>query len=109
MKTSDLLTLAKPFLWDGGAQGMVRHICLAIDDAARSQAKRLRNPKKAALAAARMRALRHVTRCLGVETTVTDWLIANVPESRGASQDQIQAYRHRWLDHLIQHFKDKGD
>ena len=44
-----------------------------------------------------------ITKCLNCEPTVISWLRKNVPEAESYITPQsIQAYRHRWVDHLIQ-------
>lgn len=44
-----------------------------------------------------------ITKCLNYEPTVISWLRKNVPEAEPHMTPQsIQAYRHRWVAHLIQ-------
>ena len=44
-----------------------------------------------------------ITRCLNCEPTVISWLRKHAPEAEPYITPQsIQAYRHRWVDHLIQ-------
>lgn len=116
VKTSELLTKAKPFLWDGTNKGwgtdIRMDICYATRSAEAATLHRLPKPSKAearaAYKAARI-ARRHIHNALSPHDTLTDWLRDNVPEARNASAVQLQAYRLRWLNHLISHFKAKGD
>ena len=58
-------------------------------------------------------ATKHIGKCIGPSSpTVSSWLWNNVPEIRTMKDasfchQQIQAYRHRWLDHLIEQTKPK--
>ena len=52
----------------------------------------------------------HIQKQLGLYSTVDGWLekIAGVPR-RQLTPENLQLYRHRWLDHLILHFEARGD
>lgn len=44
-----------------------------------------------------------IAKCLNCEPSVISWLMKYVPEAEPYITPQsIQAYRHRWVDHLIQ-------
>ena len=75
-------------------EGNTLFICVAIEIAYR--AKKITSIQK-------HNAYLFITKCLNCEPTVISWLRKNVPEAEPYITPQsIQAYRHRWVDHLIQ-------
>tara|TARA_R110000868_G_scaffold207866_1_gene456904 strand:- start:243 stop:608 length:366 start_codon:yes stop_codon:yes gene_type:complete len=121
MKTSKLLTLAQRYLCTpqgvevprtgiNNADYRTQFLCLAISHASIAHRSSMR-PLNAALGTIRRR--------IAPEYTVLDWLHQNkhitqrkfnkmnVPENK--IFPELQRYRHAWLEHLINEFKDKGD
>ena len=122
MKTSKLLTLAQRYLCtpqgvevprtgiNNNADYRTQFLCLAISHASIAHRSSMR-PLNAALGTIRHR--------IAPEYTVLDWLHQNkhitqrkfnkmnIPENK--IFPELQRYRHAWLEHLINEFKDKGD
>lgn len=95
MKTSEALKLTKVKLWDGvGPQGGKPHfICWA---AANARVAREVKPI--------------VTGLLRPHQTLEEWLrYEQIAMNPWGQPRKMQATRHAWLDHLIAHYKAKGD
>ena len=124
MKTSALLRLATLYLWDGESQIGDRHsyICHALFEAA-TAAGLYQNKSREKVEAAHRRAARHINNCIAPYATLSRWVYLSVPGSSKSLDDaanehlylhhframQMQAYRLRWLNHLIKHFEAQGD
>lgn len=116
MKTSDALKQVKKSLWDGRAPQSFKtsmHICNATNDA-------LHKKKITPEARDAIHAMIH--KRLGIKNvgvfsaTLEAWLNKRRPEwfqeclnARVRPEQQMQAYRHRWVDALIAEFQAKGD
>ena len=99
MKSSEKLRRAKKLLWDGVspcARGLEGHICLALDKAVGWK-------KSSGLRLVIMSRLRPYE---GVRTWLRE--VVGVPWDQ-LTDENVQAYRHRWLDHLINEYQSKGD
>ena len=124
MKTSALLRLATLYLWDGESQIGDRHsyICHALFEAA-TAAGLYQNKSREKVEAAHRRATRRINICIAPYATLSRWVDRSVPGSSQSMDDaanehpyphrfptmQMQAYRRRWLKHLIKHFEAQGD
>ena len=102
MKTSTLLRRAKQCLWDGKSERRSRvcsGLCVAImcseTDITYDVGRAVRN---------------RIQQSLGGHTYVTGWLKyeAKVPKKL-LTAENVQEYRHRWLDALIAEYKARGD
>ena len=118
MKTSKILTKAKEYLCLGGAVGdnvmgelyQTQFMCLAIANACRvlNVSTKKRNATTAIVGSR-----------IKPQYTILDWLYENehISKRQFKAWDKdhdyvpykLQDYRHAWLDHLINEFKDKGD
>ena len=112
--TSGALRAAKRYLWDGtGGWDRYLHdlvnrvyICDAISKAYYEE----EITRKAMRTATAL-----VTKRISPSGSVGQWLQANVGyrvkfgKGHNAYYKQVQAYRHRWLDALIEEFNAKGD
>ena len=88
------LVTAEGFTDTAWNKGKTLYICVAIEYA--------QSCKKITLAQKEFACL-FITQCLNYEPTVIFWLRKYVPEAEPYITPQsIQAYRHRWVDHLIQ-------
>jgi hypothetical protein len=101
LKSSEILARAKQYLWDGVTpySGESFFICITLT----------RVPYGGH--GFKVRALqKEIERRLDGEVSVRDWLRdkAGVPRSE-LTQKNVQAYRHRWVDHLIEEYVAKGD
>lgn len=107
MKTSTVLKKAKKFLWDGKGACPINKtpfICHACTDAVGEHSWRIRGM---------------VMSRLDDFHSVTGWLRESCQEYRDWERTiadgnaefylQVQAYRHRWLDAMIEEFRAKGD
>ena len=101
MKSSEMLRKAKDFLWDGvspraGVLNTNVGICYALICAVgRDESPRVHQ---------------EIGRRLAPYGYVDNWLhhIAGVPWEQ-LTPENVQAYRHRWLEHLIKEYESKGD
>jgi hypothetical protein len=100
MKTSERLTIAKSYLAKNQADldaGKTRYVCLATNRFDSS-------PK------IRMLLLR-IDKSMRGTFAVPGWLCINghATVEQLSNTTATQEYRHRWLDSLIQEYKEKGD
>jgi hypothetical protein len=107
MKTSKLLHLAKPYLWDGTSPSHFwqrSFLCYAIQDAAEAV-----ETDRAAWACIQVR--KRIRDDLGGMNTAEDWLVRKRHATRAQTNNMknMQAYRHRWLAALIDEYAAKGD
>lgn len=110
MKTSVILKQAKERLWDGQNKWTdgALYICHAIEDTAPDLVFRSRR------FAPYNRAKKIIQQRIHPEMSLDDWVRKNVKGSwrtlnKHNSLEQMQAYRHRWLDALIKEYEAKGD
>jgi len=101
MLRSELLISAKDFLATDEGQTKQRFICLAIEDAISYQ--NLRDVSKQ-----HDDIFYYIDDALG-GFTVRAWLRREVHTvtTKDLSDKNIQAYRHRWLDHIIKLYQEK--
>ena len=101
MKSSKMLRKAKKLLSTGVADcnKKTSHICFALCDASDS-------PKDMVVGD---QLIERVQYLLGGFANVTDWLAYHGYSKYPHSVDKVQAYRHRWVNHLIREYKAKGD
>ena len=112
MKTSEVFKQAKQHLWDGNRRTAYgeKFICHAIDKAADYHgAKAFSEKRKPYVRAKLIISLR-----IAPNFTLFTWVYDNVDGARKVvwsrkGEQQMQAYRHRWLDALIKEFEKKGD
>jgi hypothetical protein len=112
MKVSKVFKQAKQYLWDGRYVGIrgEEYICHAIEEAARARGIRSQTPANAPY----KRAKQIIGQRISPHGTLYGWLTPRVKgaylvlNSNGGTQ-QMQAYRHRWLDALIQEFESLGE
>jgi hypothetical protein len=112
MKTSEAFKLAKQRL---RPLGPTQFICHALAEAAFDRSvmaasfdwHALYKTEKAGFKTA----IKTITNRIGSETTLEVWLNGrDIPVwSMDDYREQMQAYRHRWLDALIAEFESKGD
>lgn len=112
MKTSEVFRAAKKHLWTGvGRRGIkAQFVCQALN---RSWARGYVTFGDARLAE------KIIDKLLGRHCALEDWLIAKggVPfnylysprSEKRRNRQKLQATRHAWLDHLIQHYESIGD
>lgn len=110
MKTSQVFKQAKKYLWDGEVGSMrMEHspyICHAISDVGYIYGRHYHTPYE--------RAKRFIQFSIAPHYDLENWVRANVRGSykvlnKAGGAKQLQAYRHRWLDSLIEEFESKGD
>ena len=111
MKTSQVFKQAKKYLWDGEV-GIMRmehspYICHAIEDVAVHNAHQSYYMQYT-------HAKRIIRQRIAPHYDLENWVRANVRGSykvlnKAGGAKQLQAYRHRWLDSLIEEFESKGD
>lgn len=89
---------AIPYLWDGISvrsnyvRANEKYICMALSEA---------SSKHMCSKTAYIMATNHIKECLGNFNTVTSWLSIKHPKAlKHFTDDQVQAYRLRWLNHL---------
>ena len=113
-KTSGALRCAKKYLWDAKYhlwyhEDKYPHICNALEEA---------HINNEITYKALIKARSVIMRRLAPSISVADWLERNVGithYSKYSVRDhafwtqQLQAYRHRWVDALIKEFEAKGD
>ena len=112
MKVSEVFKQAKKKLWDGNYKKPrgEEFICHAIFEAAYTRGIR----SHTAAYAPYKRAKLIIEQRIAPHGTLYGWLTPKVKEayrvlnSNGGTQ-QMQAYRHRWLDALIQEFESLGE
>ena len=126
MKASQLLRGAVPFLardfTEAFYTGKNVYTCHAIDKCARSMygSSMYGAADRAAIATASADLVRYINVLLCPEApksmTLACWVLDNVPGAIALKDyhpdkwlDQIQAYRHRWVQHLIKEFEAKGE
>jgi L-amino acid N-acyltransferase YncA len=113
-KTSGALRCAKKYLWDGtGGWDKYLHDLhgrVYICDSIRKAYHEEEITRKAMRTATAL-----VMKRISPNGSVGQWLQANVGyrvkfgKGHNAYYKQVQAYRHRWVDALIEEFKAKGD
>ena len=98
MKTSKVFKLAKRSLWDGKEEigYKTSYVCLAIDCT------------KAPFED-KGRAKKIVGELLCPHTTLRNWLFLEKRIITAGKFKKLQATRHAWLDHLIEHYASIGD
>ena len=108
MKTSEVFKQAKTHLWDGCLDYIDGefYICHAIEEAAWVRATKRPAPYN--------RAKKIIQKRIHPEYDLDNWVRKNVKGSwrtlnKIRGPEQMQAYRHRWLDALIIEFETKGD
>lgn len=84
-----------PYTWEGNSDKS-EYICFAVDIAMGH------SPGRGGTYSAK----EVIMDRLGGYATVNGWLCKNISGFEYATMDDIQAYRHRWLDALIEEFKD---
>ena len=97
-----------PFLWDGEShhvEGEI-YICHAIEEAAWVRATTRYAPYN--------RAKKIIQKRIHPEYDLDNWVLKNVKGSyrllyKIKGTEQMQAYRHRWLDALIIEYSSQGD
>ena len=90
----EYLATPESFTDTGWKANETHFICVAISFAYRDNKITLTQRHNAYL---------FIAKCLGFKPNIIDWLKEYVPESEPHITPQgIQAYRHRWIDHLIQ-------
>lgn len=104
MKTSEILKIAKMYLWDGrnhqcGALGLCGAIKRAIHNN-RNSTDRVKASE----------VIDRVQSSLGKWVFVSSWLRAehNIPAKK-LTPKNLQAYRQLWLNELIAEYESKGD
>ena len=112
MKTSQVFKQAKKYLWDGDydvyAQMDVEiYICHAIEEVAEHNAHQSYYMQYT-------HAKRLIQFRIAPHYDLENWVRANVKGAhkvlnKAGGAKQMQAYRHRWLDALIEEFEAKGD
>ena len=112
MKTSELLRLAKTYLWDGKdpATPLPSCICFAIKEAACDASKSATDDEASDIYELRYVLRRRIAAHLAPYSTLAMWLheTAGVPYS-ALTDARVQAHRHAWLDMLIAEHEAKGD
>jgi len=117
MKTSKIFKQAKERLWDGREYSMdmgETYICHAIEEVAWDRGLRPTDRYLDRRFAPYKRAQKIIQQRIHPHDDLELWLSHNVPGAykviyRIHSREQVQTYRHRWLDALIQEFEEKGD
>ena len=113
MKTSEVFKQAKQYLWDGNRQTAYErstsYICHAIDLASYAS-----DWRKARWEAPYKRAKKIIHRRIDPCVDLEEWISDNVEGAyltiyKTEGIQQMQSYRHRWLDALIQEFESKGE
>lgn len=112
MKTSQVFKQAKLCLWDGDYNSYAQmdyspYICHAIEDVAVHNAHQSYYMQYT-------RAKRIIQQRIAPHYDLENWVRANVRGSykvlnKAGGAKQLQAYRQRWLDALIEEFESKGD
>ncbi len=110
MKTSEAFKQAKQCLKPIGSAG---YICHALAEAAYGRCvsavgfdwHAIYNTRKAGYETA----INAIRARIGSDTPLESWLTQQRIEYWRYDRDQMQAYRHRWLDALIAEFEAKGD
>jgi len=117
MKTSEVFKQAKQYLWDGdcdvyAAQVDVQiYICHAIEEVAfKKKIYDVDSRRNAPYKRAKLIIQQRIAPYYGLE----NWVLAHVEGShkvlnKAGGAKQLQAYRHRWLDALIQEFESLGE
>jgi hypothetical protein len=125
MKTSELLTRAKKYLWDGKRAELQKtgYICHAINEATRdfkdalgqrcalgSISRDEYHKQYGAICTKYQHIREYISNQLAGKDSVCLWLHykADIP-AYDLTHVNVQEYRHRWLDHLIAEFEQKGD
>jgi hypothetical protein len=116
MKTSEVFKQAKQHLWDGDydvyAQRDVEiYICHAIEEVAFRKSMYDVNSRRYA---PYTRAKRIIHQRIAPHYDLENWVRANVKGShkvlnKAGGAKQLQAFRQRWLDALIQEFESLGE
>jgi hypothetical protein len=106
VKKSDILKAAKKLLWDGGAdvKGKEKYICWCIEST--NYSDRDYSPLTRLIEAR----LGNLTCLPNVERTCYEYLleVVGIPEDQLTRQN-LQTYRHAWVDELIREFESKGE
>lgn len=110
MKTSELLTEAKKYLWDGEDEKELErldkseYICFAILSAARNSSNERANHE------IYFQCRKVIESSLFPHNCVETWLLrsAGIPPKE-MTHKRIQAHRLAWMNLLIKEFKAKGD
>ena len=109
MKTSQVFKQAKKYLWTGDLNDSFNkssYICHAISDVGYIYGRHYHTPYE--------RAKCFIQFSIAPHYDLEDWVRANVKGAhkvlnKAGGTEQMQAYRHRWLDALIKEFEAKGD
>ena len=97
MKTSEILTKAKDYLWDGKSGKGTPYICWAVADVRCSDGDYARIANIIAL---------RIAPCNDASTWLRNAIGYNPYE---AGEVAVQQWRHAWVDQMIEEFKAKGD
>ena len=97
MKTSEVLIKAKAYLSKAKPDGKPEFICNAIGQVVYNR----QNPVRKAL-------IGDIQEAISPSSSVTDWLDYR-HGIRNQSYEDMQAYRHRWVDAMILDYQSKGD
>ena len=112
MKTSEVFKQAKKHLWNGRYVGIrgEEFVCHAIDEVARARGINRYSIKFAPY----KRAKQIIDQRIAPHGTLYGWVNSRVKGSyrvlnSSQATQQMQAYRHRWLDALAQEFESIGE
>ena len=112
MKVSKVFKQAEQYLWDGRYVGIrgEEYICHAIEEAARARGIRSHTPAYAPYKRAKL----IIEQRIAPHGTLYGWLTTRVKGSyrvlhSNNGTQQMQTYRHRWLDALAQEFESLGE
>lgn len=116
MKTSEIFKQAKDFLWHGDTDLIdgESYICHAIEEVAWVHGIQPSNAHYDRLFAPYQRAKKIIQQRIHPHYDLENWVRSNVKDSwrtlnKIKGTEQMQAYRHRWLDALIKEYETKGD
>lgn len=116
MKTSAILKQAKERLWDGHNNWVdgAMYICHAIEDVSWDNGLRPTHIYYDRRFAPYNRVKKIIQQRIQPHMCLETWVRHNVKGSwrtlnKINSSEQMQAYRHRWLDALIKEYETKGD
>lgn len=107
MRSSEILRKSRQHLWAGAypRRDQTEYICYALDHV-------VADHPRAEFKAGCLK--REIANRLYPYNSVFLWLLNTVPnfailKGTGITEQQLQAYRHRWVDHLIAEYEAAGD